>query len=57
MSIIYLHISQINNKICVGTYRRGGLRRGGDLPRGGNMSRPPPYMSRLEGHKDTLQSL
>lgn len=54
MELIYvrvflLHISQVTTKkIQFSTYRRGGLRRGGDLPRGGNISRPPPYMSRLK---------
>lgn len=49
----YLHVIQSRkiNENTVGTYRRGGLRRGGDLPRGGYMSRPPPYMSRLENNE------
>lgn len=46
----YLHVIQSKKlqNIDSDTYRRGGLRRGGDLPRGGNISLPPPYMSRLK---------
>lgn len=46
----YNIISQNSQRrAAVPTHRRGGLRRGGDLPRGGNISRPPPYISRLQG--------
>lgn len=55
MNLYMASISQRKHRAC--TYRLGGLRRGGDLPRGGGNISRLPYMSLLQEVEKNISNL